>query len=360
MRVHSASHQWNLPSKNLTQVLIRLLAEHDVLRGVVTRVTPASVSVLLHAKDVEVELPLKGHSFIEGQLVEITRPDEQAIAVKLLAPNSDWQTAVTSEQRVLVTSQLEQVLVELNIPPTEEAVLVGQGLLERGFALQESLVWSLLPWAEAGQLEEAFMLLEARYPLNPELVAMVRSMKGKSPEEPILRDVRQSLPPDLQRLLERPSMDGRVRWSRRFSEGETFKALARLLVEEKFVESIINREHAPNRFDHVFALPFLQGDDLYAAWVRISREEQTERENENEDTCHRIELEIPTATLGMVGLELIVQGKRLDVTLLIDQPTEQIEDAMVELRRELATSGWNLRELKVRRWADAQGSRITV
>ena len=347
------------PSNDTVHTLLKLLAEQKVLRGTVLRVTPSSIFIFLRNEETEVELPLlsQGRSLVPGQVVELTKEDE-SVALKILPNQSSVEVSV--ERQALHPKQLEQVLLELNIPPTEEAILVAQGLMERGFPLQESLVWSLLPWAEKGQLEEAFLILQARFPLKRELLAMVRQLKARPVSDAILAGARESLPPDLQELLEHPNLESRTRWGKRFSEGETFKALARLLVEERFVEALLGRQNSSNQSEYVLALPFLRKDALHATWVRITRDETTTQEDGKERKSFRIELEIPTSTLGLVGAELFVQGKTVEVTLKPEKQPERVEHALEELEQELGAAGWNLRGLKVRGWPDAQGSGITL
>ncbi|HBN96570.1 MAG TPA: hypothetical protein DDZ66_09740 [Firmicutes bacterium] len=357
INIHSSGGKPNQPSNNMVNTLLKLLAEQDVLRGIVRRFTPSSVFVFLQNEEVEVELPLQGRSLAPGQLVELTQ-EGASVALKRLPHQPSVE--VSAGQPGLNSKQIEQVLVELNIPPTEEAVLVAQGLMERGFPLQEPLVWSLLPWAEEGQLEEAFLVLQAKFPLKPELLAMVTQLKARPLGDAILAGARDSLPPDLQEILERPSLESRARWNNRFSEGETFKALARLLVEERFVESLLGRQSNPNQLEYVLALPFLRKDDLHAAWVRITRDEDSLKEEGDERGSFWLELEIPTSTLGLVWAELLVRGNTVAVTLKVGEHLERAEEALEELEQELGASGWNPRELTVRGWDNAQGSGITL
>lgn len=347
------------PVPNTVHTLLKLLAEVDVLRGTVRRVTPSSIFFVLQNEETEMELPLplQGRSLAPGQGVELTKEDG-GLALKML-PHQPF-TQVSVDQHTLGSKQLEQVLVELNIPPTEEAVLVAQGLLDRGFPLQESLVWSLLPWAEQGQLEEAFLVLQAKFPLKAELLAMVGQWKARPVGDALLAGARESFSPDLQELLEQPSLESRTRWSKRPFEGESFKALARLLIEERFVESLLDGQSNLNQSEYVLALPFLREDDLYATWIRITRDKTTSKDEDEGEKSYRVELTIPTSTWGLVGAELFVQGKAVTGTLKVSKQPERMEGALKELELELGAAGWNPRELKVRGWADAQGSGITV
>ncbi len=351
MRVNLQSGLLNLPANNIVQMLTRLLAEHGVLQGVIRHVSSSSVFVFLQAKEMEIELPLpsQGYSLVPGQFVELTKQDG-TIFLKVLP---DHVIEAELGQDFIMPRQLEQVLVELNIPPTDEAVLVAQGLVERGFPVQESLVWSLLPWAEVEQLEEAFLALQAKYPLKPEILTLIRQFRGRDGEAPILIGARDEAPPDLQELLAEPNLEGRARWSDKFSEGELFKSLARLLVEERLVESLSAQS------EYILALPFFRDRDLYASWVRIKEEDSSESDNREEKGV-RVELQIPTATFGMVGAELRVQGRTVALTLSVHEHAERLEVALDALGQELVKEGWHPRELQVRRWEDAESSRLTL
>jgi len=359
MRVNPQSSLLNLPANNMAQTLTRLLAEQGVLRGVVRRVTSDSVFVFLEAREMEVELPLpsQGHSFVAGQGVELTKQDSR-IALGVAAGS----VVAASElvQDVVVPPQLEQVLVELNIPPTEEALMVAQGLVENGFPLQESLVWALLPWAENGYLEEAILALQARYPLKAEVLELIRQSQGRDWRDPIVTDARSEVPTELQEWLEEPNLEGRASWSDKFSEGKVFKALTRLLVEERLVESLLGREHTSRQSEFVLALPFFRGNDLYASWVRITREQDAPRTEYDEEESIRVTLEVPTVSLGLVGVELLVQGRRVGLRLKVHDHPERLEGALEAFGQQLAEAGWKPEKLQVRRWDDAQSGSLTV
>lgn len=350
------------PPSNITahMSLFKLMAERDILLGLVRRVTP--VSAFLQFDRTEVEWPLTSFSkeqrraLVGGRVVELKRQDEQTFALKILAAPAGAE----GEGKSLAPPQLEQVLVELNIPPTSEAVLVAQGLLDRGFAIQEELVWSLLPWAERGQLEEAFLLLQAKYPLRPELLSLVRQSRGRSAGDALHLQARASLPPDLQELFASPSWETRAKWSDRLSEGEIFKTLVRLLVEERLAESLINQQSGLS--EYVFALPFLRNDDLYASWVRIARDDGSRRRAvQPEETSFYIELQMPSATLGIVGAELCVQGKDVNIVLRVeDEMAARVQGDLELLEQELATAGWSVTGIKVGGWKHAQSRSFTL
>ncbi len=349
-----AGGQLSPPTNTMVQTLAKLLAEHDVLPGLVRRVTPSSVWVRISEKDIE--LPLKGYPLTSGQVVEISR-DGQTITLKTLIGQS--ASHGEAEQKALTPTQLGEVLVELNIPPTTEAVRVAEGLVERGFPLQEALVWSLLPWAEEGQLEEAFLALQAKYPLKQEVLAVAGRLKERHVGEPILTAAREDLPSDLKELFFKPNLGNRTNWHKRFPEGKVFKALARLLVEERLAESLLNREMSPHH-EYLLAIPFLRKDDLYASWVRITRDDPDVGADGEEHNSFRLELEIPTATLGVVGAELFVAGRSVAINLRVEEGSNDLQLALEDLRQELHASGWNLRELQVRGWDDAQSGSITI
>jgi hypothetical protein len=333
----------------MIQTLAQLLAGQDALQGVVRRVSARSI--LVRIAEVDVELPLQSAPVTAGQVVEITRQDEQTIALKVLV---DPPAFAPETEQPLTPTQLGQALKALNIPPTEEAILVAQGLVERGFPLQESLVWSLLPWAEEGQLTEAFLALQAKFPLKPEVLALAQQLQGRAVGEPVLPEASEGLPLDLQELFLKPSLDNRSSWSNRLSEGKVFKALARLLVEERFVESLLSRGAHHNQSEHLFTLPFLRKDDLYAGWLRITRDDSAaeERSDGEEKTSYRLELEIPTATFGVVSAEVFVIGRSVSVNLRADG-LEAMKVPLQELAEELQLAGWKIRQLQIRGWDDA-------
>lgn len=345
-----AADKLKLPAGASLQDLIRLLSVRGALRGAVRRISPSSVfiAIQLEGRQTEVEIPLQGQALTPGQAVEISLEDEERIVLKVLTPAGQ---GVELDK----PKPIEQVLTELNIPPTEEAVLTARGLAERGFPVQEPLVWSILPWAEAGWLEEALLALEAKFPLKLEVLTMIRQLRSGNVRDPVLQDARENIPPDLHVLLQRPSVERRSRWGDRFSEGEVFKALARLLVEERFVASLLKQG------TYVFAVPFLRQEDLYASWIRITREDR-HAGSEEEDTpgSFRLELQIPTEALGLVGVELIVEGKAVTAVLSVEAEPAGMEADFKEFEGELQAAGWKLKTLQVRRWSDAQGSSFTL
>lgn len=325
----------------MLQTLTKLLGEQVALRAVVRRVSPSAVWVETGEHDLE--LPLPGVSLVAGQVVELTRQDDQTIALRVVAdPATNVPEGVVP---VRTPAELSQVLLEMNVPPTEEALLVAEGLLARGFPLQESLLWSLLPWAERGQLTEAFLALQAKFPLKPEVLALAKQLQNQDLDKPILTRARDGLPPELENFLTKPSLENRARWSSRLGEGKLFKALARLLVEERFRESLLN-----DQTNHLFALPFLRGEDLYAAWLRITRDQrdETEKDEDSGVQSFQIELEIPTETFGLVRAELSIRGKEVSIIFSSEEGLHSGEASLQELALELQEAGWSVKTLQVR------------
>lgn len=185
-----AADKLKLPAGASLQDLIRLLSVQGALRGAVRRISPSSVfiAIQLEGRQTEVEIPLQGQALTPGQAVEISLEDEERIVLKVLTPAGQ---GVELDK----PKPIEQVLTELNIPPTEEAVLTARGLAERGFPVQEPLVWSILPWAEAGWLEEALLALEAKFPLKLEVLTMIRQLRSGNVRDPVLQDARENIPP---------------------------------------------------------------------------------------------------------------------------------------------------------------------
>lgn len=363
MHIHLTSSHMGAPSDSVQNSLTKLLAQHPVQLGFIRRVAAASVFLQFH--QTKLKLPLNSFSeeqraaLVEGRPVELIKRD-QSLILRVLSLSK----TVDSKGHHVALKQLEQVLVELNIPPTAETVLVAQALLERGFPLQETLIWSLLPWAERGQLSEAFQLLQAKFPLKPELVEMVQSFQTRNVREALGFQIAKDLPLDLQKLLKYPSWESRGMWSDRFSDGELFKALVRLLVEERFVEALFNQQGNSQEF--VFALPFSRAEDLYVSWVRITRDDNSQRQDDGEDDdkreeCLRLRINVPTASLGLVGAEMRVQGKNVSITLNVEEEsTGLIWQSMESLEQELTNSGWNLTETRVRGWENAKGCGFTL
>ena len=356
MRIHLAGGKLSLPPNNMVQVLDKLLEEHGILRGVVRRVN--ATSILVELAETEVELPVRGASVTVSQIVEITRQDPETIALRALP---DQPTVLPEIEPSRTSMQLEQALLDMNVPPTPEAILVAEGLLEGGFPLQEPLIWSLLPWAEKGQLAEAFLALKAKFPLRTEVLTMVQRFQGRDIAEPILTEAREELPSDLQALFAEPSLDNRARWSNKLAEGKLFKALVRLLVEERFVEALLNREADPGQSEHLFALPFIRKDDLYAGWLKITRENPDKQgKGAKEQRSFRLELQIPTAAFGIVLAEVLVAGRNVSVILRAEGGFDEAELALQELAEELQDAGWTIRELEIRGRDDAEGRSITL
>lgn len=349
-----------MPSK-AQSVLLKLLAEQDVLQGLIRRITPHSVFFRFEQQEIEIPLntlPKEDVLFLlEGQHVEVKKQAEQTITFRILPPAIQPSQ---QEQKSLTPRPLADVLLELNIPPTEEAVLVAQGLLERGFGVQESLVWNLLPWAEQGQLEEAFLLLQGRFPLKAGLLEVARRSETKDIDMPRLSYAKESMSPNLRELFQKPSFASRAKWSANFAEGETFKALVRLLVEERLLESLLTQR--VDLHEYVFALPFLRGEDLYAGWVHVKRENESNvPKGEKEVVSFCVEVQIPTKTLGLIGAEIRIQGKSLGIQLKVDEDgSEFVAASLQTLKEELGALGWQVGKIQVGGWDHAQSSSLTL
>lgn len=342
MRIFYGSKNLDLPITDTSKgVLMKLLAEQKAIQGLLKRVTPHSLVVQIQRK--EFELPLNGVSMEQwappaaGDLVELRFQTDQSFTLHVLStPEKE-----VAEQQPLSLSPFEEVLLELNIPPTPEAVQVAQGLLERGFPLKEDLLWLLLPWAERGQLEEAFILLQGKFPLKPQLVDLVEQLKTRDLQKPLLQGVIDELSPDLKESFQFPSFANRVKWNGRLADGELFKALVRLLVEERLLEAVHK--------EHVFALPFFQGEDLYSSWIRIIKDEYPKGKVKTREQGGnwRIELQIPTQTLGVVEAVLQIQEKKVRVTLYLEEGLDGLEISSEMLKQELDEVGWNLQTFEV-------------
>lgn len=345
MRIQFLGEPLGSPS-GLTDLvdLDKLFAQHSVLRGKILRLT--SSTLVLQVQQLEVEFDLQNVAdnmrltLQEGLIVELQRLDETTLSLKL--PTTQGE-GITNE---VGNSPLSQVLVDLGVPPTQASLEVSQGLLQRGFGLKKELIWLLLPWAEQGKLDEAFLLLQARFPLKPSLVELVARGKGRTKGEPIYAQAKSNLPEELQELFQKPSWESRRAWTDKFVEGGIFKALVRLVVEERFLDALSS--------DFVFALPFLQGEDLQASWVRISREDEGQQSENEMQPSFKVELEIPTLNFGLICVKLIVRGKNLALHFRAETLGQlSLESALNSLQEELTTCGWTLVKVNLRGWEDA-------
>lgn len=294
--------------------------------------------------------------FKEAFQAELSKTDSKTGATKALSS----QVSNDLEQAVEVSTRLEGVLVELDIPPTHAAVAVAQGLLERGFPLQKKLIWTLLPWAERGQLDEALLLLQARFPLVSNMIDLVAELKTKDLHKPLRHETKDELPSELQEVFKTPSLVGRSLWSEQMQEGETFKGLVRLLVEERFIEAILNWQ---NKSSVVIALPFLRKQDLYASWVRITRDRDSQHNKSSHDSneIFQVELAVPTIHLGLIRAELRMIAGDVSITFWAqDDGLNVLESCAKSLEQELSAMGWTVKGIEVGGWDHAQSSCFTL
>lgn len=321
------------------ELLTELFKEGNALFATIRRSTPHSIFLMVESR--EFELPLakltkeQQAELTLGSLVRLEMlPDRTLLMTKMMESRFQGET----QEIPSIETSLAEALLELNISATPETLEVAKALVEGGFPLQEKLVWALLPWAEREQLETALLLLRAKFPLTPELVELVEELRVREEiKAPIFRS-QEELSLELKEALTEPRWENRDKLSTKSQDQELVRRLVKLVVEEQFVETLVNRQ-ALGR-EYVFALPFLLNDDLYTSWVRISSEQQS-KEGVSTEKSFRIDLEIPTTSLGLVEGELVVWGKSLRLTLwLEDGGTEFMGEELSALERELLSQGW--------------------
>ncbi|WP_461364387.1 hypothetical protein [Candidatus Darwinibacter acetoxidans] len=323
----------------LTQPLLQLFQGSSKLEGVIKEITPASI--LLQLGQAELELPLESSRpdvrawLREGLKVELHR--QQGVFILKAQP-----AASQPEPAALAVRPLDEALLALDIPPTPEALLTAKTLLEQGFPLQKEHLWVLLPWAEQGRLEEALQLLQAGLRATPALVELVSELREKPPGQAVQEQVRQELPLELQESLTHPSVKGRTAWSGRVAQTEVGHAVIRLLAAEQMLNSLLAAQSSNT--DLVFFLPFLQGEDLFASWVKISRDSP---EREAELQGFRLQVVLPTESFGLVTADLFVQGKTVRLHLGAEENDQLLADGAGRLTAELGASCWQLTEVTV-------------
>lgn len=315
----------NLSETNPPPAIIKQITNHSFVLEVNRQVfeLPLSETDLAIFNRVEV-----------GDLLELRVEAEITLVLQpILQPEPVGEEGM----QIVLPEQLETVLLELNIPPTTEAMLVAQKLVEDGFALKDDLIWALMPWAEEGHLEEALLLLKAKFPLKQALVEVVQGLKERSPKELIVPRAEEDMSTEVKELLRSPRLEHQTKWSRELGLGETAKTLARLLVEANLLETILD--------EYIFAVPFLQNNDLRSAWVRIFREKRSFKGKHEEGKQFLVEIQIPTLNFGVVGALLKLQGKALDVTLKLESDVADLAFPLVDLQEELEEAGWEVKKL---------------
>ncbi len=328
-------------------LLTELLPANGSLLATVRRTTPHSIFLKIENRELELSLAQLDEehrsALTPGSVVRLEVLQEQVIMTKLSHPRVQH---VQSQEGPLIPSKIEEALVELNIPPTPTTIEVAQALLKGGFPLQETLLWAVIPWAKKGQLDLALLLLQARFPLTPELVKVVEELRNREGKEPILSSIGEQLSSELEEILTTPRWENRAKGSDRPQDREVVCRLGKILVEERFVEALLNRQ-APQH-EYVFALPFLLNGDLYTSWVRICAEQQHKEGFSADEPSFRIELEIPTNSLGLVEADLAIWGKNVSLVLWVEGVGhESLEDALPLLEEELMNQGWELSSVTI-------------
>ncbi|NLJ79838.1 MAG: hypothetical protein GX335_02315 [Firmicutes bacterium] len=331
-------------------------AGETVLEGVITKV--AFDRFFLRLEKGEISLSLEGLSpeqralLQEGRILAVSRGDPGSIRLK------ETQPAVQGgDAAVTLSPGLQEVLQDLGIRPGPTVNQTAEGLLQSGLPLKKGLILDLLPWAEQDRLREALLLVRAGFPLTLELVQAVERLRE---DEPLLSGEQLSL--ELQELLKNPDWQTRGRLAKRLSGGPAAESLASLFVQERVLESLLNQDALSPHF--VFALPFLLGTDLRTSWVFIKKKDKEKGPEEKKGGDRfRIELQIPTASLGMVRAHLGIAKRKAELVFYVEREQSRavLEAALTTLGRRLLELGWVPEVLKVKSvpeegWADNEKS----
>lgn len=331
-----------IPSESLEPNLAALFAGRTALKGRIQRITGETV-VLRLAREV-VELPLALFSapvreaLREGIAVELQR-DQGTVQLRVVPA----EPVSPQEQPSFSPQTLAEALLALDLRPTEPLQLAAQMLLERGFPLQKEYLLLLLPWAEQGRLEEALLLLEARLPVTADLVELVGEVKEGFPLSRVVEQGAPEFSPELQEALRYPSLRSREAWGARPGEGRVWRAWARLVAYEHLLNSLLTAQQEGNSGFMLF-LPFMLGQDLAAAWVRVSQEQEGEEHQGLQP--HKLELLLPTQSFGLLRAELVVWGQALRLNLWAEQNLPLLEGELAELTAELGAAGWQVQGVK--------------
>lgn len=348
MRINLGNIENLLSPKTTNNQLMQQLAEGPLL-GVVKRVSAHSIILQIAQREVEwplVELTKEQRSaLLPKAVVELSFSNDGGLRLHIL-PDAELET--TQPLQSVKTRELSQVLVELNIPATEETLLVAERLLQQGFPLQEQTLWAVLPWAERGLLAEAIMLLKADFPLKHEFIEILEDQYSSKVDEPLLQNGIENLPSELMSSFSSPKWDNRKNWSTHLKEGDLFKVLARLLVEESLQDVLLqSQSDASQKF--TFALPFVLDGNLHSAWVRIFRENKKSNQMVEEEDEFRLELEIPTRTMGVVVANLHIQSEKVNIFFQVEKNDEAFaEESLSIFKEELHDSGWMLTNVDVK------------
>lgn len=340
MRI-SFSREFSASSLNSSSLalLLELLAEKGSLKAVVSRVSGNALVLKIGEKEVDLSLPADQQValFAPGTTVEVFRRAGNSVLLQTSAPSLE------SEDDFYIAHKLQQVLLDLNIQPRPKVVAVAEALLKNGFPLREKLIHTLLPWAKQGYLHEAILLLKAGFPLTEELIEMV----DKLAENPVFTDAGSFLSAELKELLDYPRWQSWGLLGKKCAGSPVEESLSSLFAQELMAEFLLN----PHSFAHfVFALPFLLGGDLCAAWVRITPEDGgSSLEKAKGAGNFTVLFKIPTKTLGEVGGKLTVHNKKVGIVLCTAEKRGRVvlKEALTPLRQKLSEFGWNPMELEV-------------
>ena len=320
--------------------LLTLLGGKKIVEGVVERVS--TDTIVLRAAGQTVELPQFSVenlpvplSLSRGQRVELSLVEGEKLRIRVIPPPTDARGPVFDVQE-----RAEQVLIELNIPPSKEAVMAVESLIKLGWPLREELVLAVLPWAEQGQLEAVLPLVQGGFPLLPELAVLLEHPRPFGPEESFTLE--QKLP-ELGQVLGNPHVSAfRQQLAEKLKGGKDTAPFTKVFLQERLLESLVNQRGNGTQF--VFAWPVLIGEKVFPGWIRVWKKPDKEKRHANTPPTGRfhIELHLPTATLGVVYVEITVDHKRLTCQFAAENPTvkKRLEEGLNSLTKELTIQGW--------------------
>lgn len=347
----------NLLSREFTANWLQTLLSEGPALAVIKRVSAHSIILQIGSK--EVGWPLakltekEKAMLVPKAVVELSFSHDYGYRLDVLSDEEVPETRIHGEN--VITRELSEVLVELDIPATEATLLIAKTLLEQGFSLKKEMLWDLLPWAERGLLNEALELLKADFPLRFEFLDILVNQSNAKVQEPLLKNVIRDLPLEVVELFTVPKWENRKNWAKHLGEGETFKVLARLLTEERLLEAVA-QAGKDNSLNFVFALPFMLEDNLHAGWVRVYVKEDTDEAEHQNEKGIRLNLEIPTLSMGLVTVDLHILDNKVNITFSVERNKKAFpESSLAVFRDELSGSGWDLIDAGVAIKEDVEG-----
>ncbi len=323
-------------SPSLTWAL-RSLAEKGSLKAVVSGICGTTLFLKLGGREVGFKLPKEhdGGFFAVGTAVWLALAGENSVVVRPL------EVDFTDRGDVYSTAKPAQVLEHLGIQASPAAVSAAEALLENGLPLAPDFIKALLPWAGPGRLNEAVLLLKAGFPLTPELVAAAEKLGNTL----VFPAVKSHLKDSLQEQLSAyPSRQNRSLLGEEISEGPLKKSLGELFAQEQLANSLAGQHSLAGV---LFALPFLLGGDLAAAWLQVTEDRAGGLAEDAKD--YTVFFKIPTQNLGEIVGKLTARGKKVGLLLYTEKREGRppLKAALAALKQKLTESGWQPQRLAV-------------